>query len=202
MNAFAEIDVGGSGSDGPWLNWGAQKERFTLRTREDEVTFDGFASGGVVLDIDNFKTGWCYIAGVIGTAPDWRMNRSITKFDPQPGEEFKKGFKVRCAIGGGKTADWDQSGAGAWNGMMALTAQFAAGQQPGTLPLVKMVGTKTVKFTKGSTVEPVFEITKWVPRPDCLKEGFAAGIATEAPQPVQAPKPAPAPVAALADDAF
>jgi hypothetical protein len=32
-----------------------------------------------------------------------------------------------------------------------------------------------------------------VPRPDCLKEGAAAGIATEPAQPVQAAKPAPAP---------
>ena len=198
MNAFADIDTGGSGSEGPWLNWGAQKEKFTLRTREDEVTFLGFSEGGVVLDIDNFKTGWCYIAGVAGTAPDWRMNKSISKFDPQPDDDFKKGFKVRCAIGGGKTASWDQSGAGAWNGMMALTAKFASEQKPGTLPLIRMVGTKTTKFTKGSTVEPVLEIVKWVPRPDCLKEGFAAGFASG---PETKPEVKPAPPAPVDADA-
>jgi hypothetical protein len=43
---------------------------------------------------------------------------------------------------------------------------------------------------------------KWVPRPDCLKEGAAAGIATEpAPQPVQQQAAAPAPAANVPQDA-
>jgi hypothetical protein len=58
------------------------------------------------------------------------------------------------------------------------------------MPLVKMIEAKELKFTKGSTCYPVFEVVKWVDKPDCLKEGAAAGIATE---PTPAPKQETAP---------
>jgi hypothetical protein len=38
---------------------------------------------------------------------------------------------------------------------------------------------------------PILEVIKWVPRPDCMKEGAAGGIALD---PAPAPKP-PAPPA-------
>lgn len=191
MNAFASFDAGAT-SQGPWLNWGAQKEKFTIRDSVGTVDFDGFTGNGVVLDIDNMQTGWCYTSGLPGQAPQWQMNPNLAQFLPKPGEEYKKGFKVRCATGGGATASWDQAGAGAWNAFVALVP--ALQQQPaGKLPLVKMTGTKAVKFQRGSTVEPVLEVVKWVDRPDCLKEGAAAGIATDpSPAPQAASQAAPA----------
>ena len=56
-----------------------------------------------------------------------------------------------------------------------------------------------LQFKRGSTVVPVLEIIQWVDRPDCLKEGAAAGIATE-PAPAPAPQPAPAPAASASAD--
>jgi len=56
-----------------------------------------------------------------------------------------------------------------------------------------------LQFKRGSTVVPVLEIIQWVDRPDCLKEGAAAGIATE-PAPAPQPAPQPAPAAGVADD--
>lgn len=194
MNAFASFDAGAT-SQGPWLNWSAQKEKFTIRDSVGTVDFDGFTGNGVVLDIDNMQTGWCYTSGLPGQAPQWQMNPNLAQFLPKPGEEYKKGFKVRCATGGGATASWDQAGAGAWNAFVALVP--ALQQQPaGKLPLVKMTGTKAVKFQRGSTVEPVLEVVKWVDRPDCLKEGAAAGIATD-PSPAPAAAPAPQPAASV-----
>ncbi|WP_323008959.1 hypothetical protein [Paracoccus sp. (in: a-proteobacteria)] len=186
MNAFASFDAGAT-SQGPWLNWGAQKEKFTIRDSAGTADFFGFSDKGVILDIDNMQTGWCYTSGLPGQAPQWQMNPSLSQFLPRPGDEYKKGFKVRCAIGNGATASWDQAGAGAWNAFVALVP--ALQQQPvGKLPLVRLVGTKNVKFQRGSTTEPVLELVQWVDRPDCLKEGAAAGIAIEPAQP--APQPA------------
>ena len=54
-----------------------------------------------------------------------------------------------------------------------------------------MTGSRDEKYARGSTSIPTLEVVKWVPRPDCLKEGAAAGIATEEPAPAQA-KPAAA----------
>lgn len=184
MNAFASFDAGAT-SQGPWISWGAQKEKFTLRDSGGSADFFGFQDKGVVLDIDNMQTGWCYTSGLPGQAPQWQMNPSLAQFLPKPGDEYKKGFKVRCAIGGGQTASWDQAGAGAWNAFVALVP--ALQQQPaGKLPLVRLTGTKSVKFQRGSTTEPVLEVVQWVDRPDCLKDGAAAGIAIEPTKPAQA----------------
>lgn len=200
MNAFASFDTGG-GSQGPWLNWGAQKEKFTLRDQNNTTDFDAFAGSGVVLDIDNMQTGWCYTSGLPGQAPQWQMNPTLAQFLPKPGDEYKKGFKVRCAIGGGETAAWDQAGAGAWNAFVNLVPALQD-QPQGKLPLVRMTGTKKVQFTRGSTVEPVLEVVKWVDRPDCLKEGAAAGIATEPAAPPQQQVAAAAQTEAPADAEF
>jgi len=200
MNAFNNFDTGGGGSEGPWLQWSARgtldgeipAKTFFIRDQNGKVKFDGFDKG-VVLDIHGMKTGWCYSDGVAGQAPDWRMNPSLSKFIDQPGDDFKKGFKMRVAIGGGKTAAWDQAGAAVWNGFLSLLPALQAGTD-NQLPLVRMTGTKFEQFKRGSTNSPILEVIKWVPRPDCLKEGFAAGVA------VEPAAPAPPPAAAYVPD--
>lgn len=213
MNAFNNFDTGGGGSEGPWVQWSARgtldgeipAKSFLIRDADGKKAFGGFSETGVVLDIDNMQTGWCYSSGTAGEAPDWKMNPDISRFEKQPGEDYKRGFKIRCAIGGGKVASWDQAGAAAWNAFVDLVPELQQ-QQPGTLPLVKITGTKLQQFKRGSTVQPVLSVVKWVPRPDCLKEGFAAGVDTGSqPAPAQAaaaPAPAPAPAAVPADAAF
>jgi hypothetical protein len=210
MNAFSDFDTGGGGSEGPWLQWSARgtldgaipAKSFLIRDQNGKTKFDGFDSG-VVLDIANMKTGWCYSDGVAGQAPDWRMNASLSHFAPQPGDDFKKGFKMRVAIGGGKTAAWDQAGAAVWNAFVALVPALQQGPGGDMLPLVKITGTKFEQFKRGSTNSPILEVVKWVPRPDCLKEGFSAGVDTGAAQPAPAATPAPqtAPAASVPADA-
>lgn len=208
MNQFSNFDTGGGGSEGPWLQWSARgtldgaipPKSFLLRDSDGKTKFDGFDKG-VVLDIDTMQTGWCYSDGTPGTAPDWKMNRNISHFEPSPGDDYKKGFKMRCAIGGGKTAAWDQAGAAAWNAFCGIVP--ALQEQPsGKLPLVRMTGTKLQQFKRGTTVEPVLEVVKWVDRPDCLKPDSAkidTGSEPEKPAPVQQKKAEPAQASEPAD---
>lgn len=203
MNQFSSFDTGSSGSEGPWIAWSARgtldgvidPKSFYLRDQNGKVPFAGFQTG-VVLDIASMKTGWQRSEGIAGQAPDWKWNTSVTHMQPQPGEDYKKGFSVRCAIGGGKTATWEQAGAAAWNAFVGIVPALQQAPQGDMLPLVRITGTKLQQFKRGSTVEPVLEVVKWVPRPDCLKEGFQAGFDAgtpePAPQPVQAAQPAPA----------
>ena len=188
MNGFSNFDTGGSGSEGPWIAWSARgtqdgaipAKSFLIRDDSGKVKFDGFTHG-VVLDLSSLKTGWCYSEGVAGQAPEWRMNPTLDRFLPDPsteGRDFKKGFKVRCAIGGGKTASWEQAGASVWGALVALVPQLQQQPSPDMLPLVRCTGAKFEQFKRGSTNTPILEVVKWVPRPDCLKEGAAAGIAT------------------------
>lgn len=206
MNQFASFDTGGGGSEGPWLGWSARgaqdgsvpPKSFFLRDKDGRAPFD--MSKGIVLDIHNMKTGWCYSSGIAGQAPDYKWNPSVTQFMQKPGDDYKKALQIRCAIGGGNTATWEDSGAGAWNGFAALVPHLAQGPD-GQLPLVRMSGSKDEKYARGGTTIPTLEIVKWVPRPDCLKEGAAAGIATDpAPAPAPAPQKAPEPVAVTSDE--
>jgi len=202
------IDTGAQGSEGPWLQWSARgtqdgsvpPKTFYIRDESGKTAFEGFAGNGVVLDIEKMKTGWQRSDGVIGQAPDWKWNPSVSQMQPQPGDDYKKGFSIPCAIGGGKTASWEQAGAAAWNAFVGLVPALQQQPQPNMLPLVRITGTKLQQFKRGSTVEPILEVVKWVPRPDCLKEGVAAGVATApSPQPVQQATLAPA--ANVPDDA-
>lgn len=200
-----DFDTGSSGSEGPWISWSARgtqdgaipPQSFYLRTTDGKLKFDGFTSG-VILDVEGMKTGWQRSEGIAGQAPDWRWNASVSRFEASPGEDYKKGFQIKCAIGSGLTATWEQAGAAAWNGFCGLVPALQSKPAGDVLPLVRITGTKAQKFARGSTVEPVLEVVKWVPRPACLKDGVAAGIATA---PAAAPvQPAPQPAMAGGDD--
>lgn len=209
MNAFTDFDTGGSGSQGPWLTWSARgtqdgtipAKSFFIRDDAGKTKFDGFSSG-VVLDVHTMKTGWCRSDGVAGQAPEWKMNPTLSRFIEQPGEDYKKGFKIRCAIGGGKTASWEQSGASVWNAFVALVPALQQAPAGDMLPLVRMTGAKFEQFKRGSTNTPILEVVKWVPRPDCLKEGVAAGFDEGPGEEESAPPPSAPPQSAPADAEF
>lgn len=194
------FDAGNTGSDGPWIAWSARgtqdgtipAKSFFLRDNDGKTPFPQFEQG-IVLDIEKMKTGWQKSEGMAGVAPEWKWNASVAQMQPQPGDDFKKGFSIPCAIGQGKTATWEQAGAAVWNGFTALVPVLQQGPS-GKLPLVRLASTKFEQFKRGSTVTPVLEVVQWVDRPDCLKEGAAGPVDTGGDAP--APQPAPAPAAA------
>jgi hypothetical protein len=204
MSNFDDFDTGG-GSEGPWIAWSARgtldgaidPKTFLIRDQNGKRRFDGFVSG-VVLDTARMKTGWQRSDGIAGQAPDWKWNQSVSRFEPQPGDDYKRGFSIACAIGGGETATWEQAGAAVWNALVGLVPALHQAPPGDVLPLVRMTGTKVLQFKRGSTVEPVLEVVKWVPRPDCLKTDArtaSAPVAAAVPaaRPAAAPQAAPAP---------
>lgn len=204
MSAFGDFDAGGGGSEGPWIAWSARgtldgeipAKSFYLRDEDGKKMLEAFTKTGVVLDIVNMKTGWQHSEGIAGQAPDWKWNPSVARFIDQPGDEYKRGFSIRCAISKTDTATWEQAGAAVWNAFTALVPALQQGPD-GQLPVVKMTGTEVQTFKRGSTVRPILEVIKWVDRPDCLKDGVQGGFDSgEEP----APKPAPEPEPAEADE--
>jgi len=199
-----DFDTGNSGSEGPWISWSARgtqdgaipPKSFYLREEGNTKTVLKAFESGVVLDIETMKTGWQRSEGIAGQAPDWRWNDSVSQFKPAPGDDFKKGFSMRCAISATDAATWEQAGAAAWNAFVGIVPALKEQPGPNMLPVVKLTGTKAVQFKRGSTVEPILEVIKWVPRPDCLKEGAAAGVATEPSPAAQAAQSAAAPAGA------
>ena len=197
------LDLGSTGAAGPFLAWSAIGTRdgavparsFYIRDGGEKTPFDG----QMILDIDALKTGFQHSEGAVGVAPSWKWNESVSQMMAKPGDDWKKGFSVPCAIGGGKVATWEQAGAAAWQSLEALAPLLGQRPDAKSLPVVKLQEAKFIQFTKGSTVVPILEIVKWTDRPDALKEGVEAGIALE---PTPAPAPAaPAPAATTLDDA-
>lgn len=214
------IDTGDTGgSQGPWISWtsnGSAEKGFAPRTwvlrdkdelgNKTEAVVPAFVNGCVV-DLDTLKLGW-EKDGAKGMAPERRWNPSISQSTPRPDESKKlsgayawsKALSVRCAIGGGKAATWEQGSFAAYEGFTRLSKQIMAewgahSQNGALLPLVQMTGVEKRELSNGSANIPLLTITKWVPRPDCLKAAPPV-IATEAapaPQPVQQVAPAPAP---------
>jgi len=224
MSGFA-IDTGSSdSSQGPWISWtsngsaekGFAPRKWVLRDKDDngekaESIVPAFEAG-CVMDLDSLKLGW-EKDGAKGMAPERRWNPSISQATPRPDESKKpsgafawsRALTVRCAIGGGRAATWEQGSFAAYEAFTKLSKQIMA-QYPGdnTLPLVKQTSVEKRDLPNGTANIPILEIVKWVPRPDCLKAD-APKIATEpapTPQPAKAAAPEPTPVPAYSSDEF
>jgi len=224
------IDTGADsgGSRGPWISFkpkgsakhGLPYKSWTMREKTEQgSTITAFAGmqNGVILDMyakggelcGTLKLGFSKSDGMAGIAPERKWFQSPLRPESRPDESKKaqggyvwsNALSVRVAIGGGKTATWEDDGWGVYKGFTGLTKllnpQFGANE--GLCPMVRVVGYVDEGSGQNSTSVPQFEILKWVPRPDCLKED-APVIATEA-QPVQQAAPAVAPASAAPADA-
>ena len=220
------IDTGDNGgSQGPWISWtsnGSAEKQFpprswVLRDKDEggskvETVVPGFASP-CVMDLDTLKLGW-EKDGARGQAPERRWNPSISQSTPRPDDSKKpsgawswsRALTVRVALSKTQAATWEQGSFAAYEGFSKL-AKLIMAQHPGdnTLPVVKQVGVEKRELPNGTANVPIFEIVKWVPRPDCLKAD-APKIATgddfdaPAPQPAKAAPPPAAQQHALHDD--
>lgn len=210
------IDTGsaGNGSLGPWVRWTSEgsarkrlePESWVLRDKDEhgntvETNIPAFRNG-CVMDLDTLKLGW-EKDGAVGSAPERRWNPSISQAVGRPDDSRKaaggfawtQALSVRLAIGGGQAATWEQGGFGAYEAFARLSRQIQAewsdhSQNGALLPLIVQTGVETRKLSNGSTAIPILQISKWVPRPDCLKADPPT-IATEvAPPPAQTAQPA------------
>lgn len=221
------IDTGadGGGSKGPWISFkpkgsakhGLPYKSWTLRDKtETGSTISAFAvisNPGVVLDMyakggqlcGSLKLGFSKSDGTAGVAPERRWFQSPLRAEQRPDESKKatggyvwsNALSVRAAIGGGKTATWEDDGWGVYKGFSQLVKQLNAGfaANEGLCPMVRCTGYADEGSGQNSTSVPLFEIVRWVPRPDCLKEDapqIAAPVAATAPAPVYTPPPAAA----------
>ncbi len=228
-----EIDTGaeGGGSKGPWISFkpkgsakhGLGYKSWSLREKTDDGStiskFTGVENPGIVLDVyakggqlcGSLKLGWAKSDGEVGKAPERRWNASPLKSEQRPSEEktlqggylWRNALSVRVALGGGKSATWEDEGWGGYKGFSALiklvNAGFAANE--GLCPMVRCTGYADEGSGTNSTFVPTFEIVKWVPRPACLTEE-APTIAADPPAHAQQAAPATTAAAVPTDAEF
>jgi hypothetical protein len=157
-------------------------------------------------------------------APTRQWNPTVSQATPRPDESKKPGssgyawtkaLSVRCAIGNGKAATWEQGSFAAYEAFANLSklimAQWSTHSQNGVLlPLVQQTSVEKRELPSGSANVPVFTIVRWVPRPDCLKADAPIIAAVPEAVPVQqaqaaapvVPVAQPTPASVPADVAF
>ena len=189
------IDTGDTGgSKGPWMSWtsngsamkGFAPKSWVLRGKDDsDVKFENVVpafENGCVLDLDSLQLGWMR-DGATGQAPEKKWNPSIAQATQRPDESKKPSgayawsaaLSVRCAIGGGQAATWEQASFGAYDAFSKVSKQIAAewqekSQNGRLLPLIKQTGVETQQLKSGASNKPVLTVVEWVERPDCLKD--------------------------------
>lgn len=220
----------GGGSKGPWISFkpkgsakhGLPYKAWALRDKADSgstiTRFNGMEAPGVVLDVyakggqlcGSLKLGWSKSDGETGKAPERRWNASPLRSEPRPDEsktaqggfQWRNALSLRAAIGAGQVATWEDEGWGCYKGFSAMIKMINAGfaANEGLCPMVPCTGYTDEGSGSTATSVPQFEIVKWVPRPDCLKEDAPQIASAPAPQP--APAPAAPPVSVPDDVAF
>ncbi len=133
-----DIDVpSGGGNNGPFIAWQSKEALdgsvpgrvWVMREAEGKTIFKGFENG-VVFDVENMQTGWCWSNGAKGTAPEWKWNASITRFEPMPPARsdimWKRGIRVPLAYRPTNTAVWEQAQAGAWSAFVQFAGPLKA----------------------------------------------------------------------------
>lgn len=185
-------------------------ESGTWETNEVEIT-NGFQA---IFDLQNIETGWLNFPA--GGAPDIRTVRIGNPLPERPSDKHKTGFRVLMKLGKSCGGDLREMAANAKVSIAAMDALYDAylaglKDNPGKLPVVTLATTTAIKSsgkdaqggTQTSTnYQPVWEIVKWVDRPDELPLGgeVAEGPKTQAEQPKQDPKPETAKEMASAGD--
>lgn len=202
------IDFGNTGGNGPFLSWQARAsldgefpaKSWVLRLQSGKVACPALARG-VVFDIDNIKLGWSRGDGAPGVAPEWKWNPSLSRFEPKPGDDWKRGFCIPVLLNATETAVWEQAQAGAFSAVQELFGLIGkAKRQAGFLPVVKHSGETKIESKRGMTFAPKLEIVKWIARPEALDGGAGPAFAPAPLPQAAAPAPSRQPVMAGVED--
>ena len=128
---------------------------------------------GVVMDIHNMKTGWQRFGD---GGSEWVYNDDLKNWKAKPGDDFKQGLSIPCAIGD-KHVIYRQSGVAVIEGFKTLSPQLTCDESAaGKLPVVTMTGTAEMKFKIGSTNVPQLTVIDWVERPFVLEVADAPQV--------------------------
>lgn len=188
------MDLGSSGSSGPFLSWQARESldgqvpgrNFVMRQNGEKIVVTDAFKKGVVFDLTSLKTGWCFSTGAVGQAPQWKWNASLSKYEPSPGEGWKKGMSARIALDKETAVTLEQSSAAVMSmlgeiGTLVRNAEAQNNLKAGKLPVIQLESVEKVDSKLGSTFVPRVGIKGWVDRPDILGGSGAVDIDAGAP---------------------
>jgi hypothetical protein len=159
----------------PLLKFDARVGRFYLEQRvqtsngwekqQTDIT-DRFRA---VFDLANAKRGWLKFPR--GAPPETVLVPAGEDPGEAPSEDHKEGFRVLGQVDG-VVHEFMSTSVGAWNAVNALHDAYIreAPKHPSEAPVVVLHDIVERRYTSGTSFEPSFVITEWVPRPADLDD--------------------------------
>ena len=163
------LDLGGG--DFNDIRWMAQDR--TWRADGEDIDLKQ-----AVFDLLNIKTGWISFAQ--GMAPESVWDNGAKAPRPHTDAEWKRGFEGEVyapkTFGDEAPRTFMTAATGACRGLQALYVEYEEQREgkDGQVPLCKFNGGESIKVGKGSTSIPQLSISKWIERPDALRNRAAA----------------------------
>jgi len=203
------LHIGGTGTGKPYVKYNAKADKWFVRGEDGEDL--EIARPIFAIDFANIATGWLMFRE--GQAPERRIDPSLERAAPSPGEGFKRGFVVMAFspkfFGG--AAENSSASIHLSNAIKDVYAQWESqkSRHPGLLPVVACTGAESMKDKYGTNYRPKFEIVKWIERPAALPDASPAEAgdvwkdaapATAKPQAGHVPPPPAVPAPAPAGD--
>jgi hypothetical protein len=182
----------------PYLKFNGKAGRWYVRsdTGEDrEVT-----QLTAIFDLANIKTGWILFSE--GAAPDTLWDNGA--IPPAPSPQHKRGFAVNVfspqLLGG--VREFSSSSNGAIVAIKELYDLYEQTYDPdkALVPVVTCESVQAVKSKFGTNYQPVFKITKWVPRPHDLPNAAPSGKGAGDGDDIPLPPPSAARPRAVVDE--
>ena len=197
------LNIGNTSGDfKDWVKYNAKAGRWYVKGEAGDVEVQNPV---FVANFADIQTGWFYYSA--GAAPERVMDVSLTEAAPKPDRTYEdQNGKTRDCFKRGFSLDLFSEKS--FGGIVELSSTSAAMSGPindlytlyegskeskeGKLPVVAFVRADAVTGKHGTNYSPVFEIQKWVDRPDAFNDDVAPVAAAETPTP---PPPTATPVA-------
>jgi len=148
----------------------------------DEIEFKGMG-----IDPDSLKTGWGKI--MEGESPEWVWDEKPGVKAPNPGQDFKRGFRLMVYLKDYGWREWTATTSGTKMGVENIWPQIhnGAASNQGKIAMVEYQGSKAVQIGKGGSRLPEFELKGWMDKPEAPQ----APVQEVTPEPQPEPQPAP-----------
>jgi hypothetical protein len=159
----------------PYLRFMSQKDRWEMSTEVSGEHEPVKMDSAIIIDIENLVLGWMFLKS--GHSKDWIPWPKVTGEGAaaKPNEEYKMGFSVICYSKKqfGKDAPIREFSSNAVGSKEFIKHLYDYAEEnkkfgQGKVPLLKILPATEIKFNKGSSAIPQYEIVEWVDRPDEL----------------------------------
>jgi hypothetical protein len=146
-----------TGVGGTYIRFNASTEQWLINSKPVQLT-------EMMIDHTTVKTGWGLITE--GSPPVWQWDLKLGEVMAQPNKEYRRGFSVQVWVEGYDWLEWGSTAAGSTIGFDAAFESIwnERHSHPDQYAVLKYQGSTPIRVGKGSTRQPLFQVTGWMPK--------------------------------------